>query len=271
TEIYRVGGAQAIAALAYGTQTIRAVDKITGPGNIYVTTAKRLVNGVVDIDLVAGPSEVVVVADETAPPDYLAADLLAQAEHDPEALAVLLTPDASLAQAVAAALERQLALLPRQDIARQALANYGALVVTASLEEALDLANRLAPEHLELVVAEPWSWLGRVEHAGAVFLGPHSTEPVGDYWAGPNHVLPTGGTARYASALGVEDFIKRISIIAYSGRGLREAGPDIIRLAEAEGLTAHAAAVRLRLEDLKRGEKNGAQSQFDPPHRGNEH
>ncbi|MBC7346014.1 MAG: histidinol dehydrogenase [Clostridia bacterium] len=271
TEIYRVGGAQAIAALAYGTQTIRAVDKITGPGNIYVTTAKRLVNGVVAIDLVAGPSEVVVVADETAPPDYLAADLLAQAEHDPEALAVLLTPDASLAQAVAAALERQLALLPRQDIARQALANYGALVVTASLEEALDLANRLAPEHLELVVAEPWSWLGRVEHAGAVFLGPHSTEPVGDYWAGPNHVLPTGGTARYASALGVEDFIKRISIIAYSGRGLREAAPGIVRLAEAEGLTAHAAAVRLRLEDLKRGEKNGAQSQFDPPHRGNEH
>lgn len=250
TEIYRVGGAQAVAALAYGTETIRPVDKITGPGNAYVATAKRLVYGLVDIDMVAGPSEIVIVADGTANPTYLAADLLSQAEHDYEAFAVLLTPDVELAQAVAQEVEKQLPGLERQAVARRALEVNGALVVTAGLEEALEFANALAPEHLELVVAEPWRWLARVQNAGAVFLGPYSPEPVGDYWAGPNHILPTGGVARYASALGVEDFIKRISVISYSAGGLAEAGPGIMRLAEAEGLTAHAQAVKKRLEDI---------------------
>jgi histidinol dehydrogenase len=191
------------------------------------------------------------VADASASPAYLAADLLSQAEHDREAMALLLTPAAEVARAVEQELVSQLAALPRQAIARQALEDRGALVITASLEEALELANALAPEHLELMVAEPWRWLARVQHAGAVFLGPHSPEPVGDYWAGPNHILPTGGTARYASALGVEDFIKRISVIAYSESGLAEAGPDIVRLAEAEGLAAHATAVRQRLQGPK--------------------
>jgi histidinol dehydrogenase len=248
TEIYRVGGAQAIAALAYGTETIRPVDKITGPGNIYVATAKRLVYGRVDVDMVAGPSEIVVVADGTANPSYVAADLLSQAEHDPNALAVLLTPDPVLAEAVRKEVEAQLAELPREIIARQALEENGYIIVTGSLDEAVELANAIAPEHLELMVDNPWRWLAWVRHAGAVFLGPYTPEPVGDYWAGPNHVLPTGGTARYASALGVEDFVKRISVIAYSAGGLAEAGPGIIRLAEAEGLTAHARAVKKRLE-----------------------
>lgn len=250
TEIYRVGGAQAVAALAYGTETIRPVDKIVGPGNAYVATAKRLVYGAVDIDLIAGPSEIAIIADGTARPAYLAADLLSQAEHDREALAVLFTPDEDLARAVAQEVEKQLAGLERQAVARRALEANGAIMVTADLEEALALANSLAPEHLELMVAEPWRWLERVRHAGAVFLGPYSPEPVGDYWAGPNHVLPTGGAARYASALGVEDFIKRISVISYSASGLAEAGPGIMRLATAEGLTAHAQAVRKRLEDI---------------------
>jgi histidinol dehydrogenase len=248
TEIYRIGGAQAIAALAYGTETVPAVDKITGPGNAYVAAAKRLVYGRVDIDMVAGPSEIAVVADASAPAAYVAADLLSQAEHDARVLAVLFTPEPELATAVAQELEAQLADLPREAIARRAIDDNGWLIVTADLEEALELANLLAPEHLELLVAEPWRWLDRVQNAGAVFLGPYSPEPVGDYWAGPNHVLPTGGTARYASALGVEDFVKRISVIAYSAAGLAQAGPNIVRLAEAEGLSAHARAVRRRLE-----------------------
>src|SRR5262249_9412016 len=216
-------GAQAIAGAAYGTASIRRVDKIVGPGNIYVALAKSQVYGEVGIDMMAGPSEVVVVADGGADPSFAAADLLAQSEHDPMARAVLLTPDAGLLDRVAAETERQLAALPRREIARGALEANGALVLTASLEEAGRGANRLAPEHLELLVAEPDALLGSVQNAGAVFLGRFTPEVVGDYVAGPNHVLPTGGTARFASALSTEDFVKRMSVIEYSSRGLVEA------------------------------------------------
>jgi histidinol dehydrogenase len=248
TEAYRVGGAQAIAALTYGTDTIRRVDKIVGPGNIYVALAKGQVFGDVGIDMIAGPSEVVVVADANADASFVAADLLAQAEHDPMARSVLLTPSSRLVEDVAAEVERQLGRLPRQDIARTALDANGALVLTASLEEAVALTNELAPEHLELFVADPEALLARVENAGAVFLGRFTPEVVGDYVAGPNHVLPTAGTARFASALGTEDFVKRLSVIEYSASGLREAGPHVAELSRVEGLQAHgeAAAVRIR-------------------------
>jgi len=247
TEIYRVGGAQAVGALAFGTETIRRVGKIVGPGNIYVALAKRQVFGQVGIDMVAGPSEVVVVADESAEPEWVAADLLAQAEHDPMARPILLTPSPALIEGVAAALERQLGILPRREIAREALQANGALVQTRDLEEAIALANRLAPEHLELQVEDPFGWLPRVRHAGAIFLGCYTPEVVGDYVAGPSHVLPTGGTARVASGLGVEDFVKRSSLIQYSSRGLREAWANLSVLARAEGLHAHGEAARLRL------------------------
>jgi len=247
TEAYRVGGAQAIAALAYGTETIRRVDKIVGPGNIYVALAKARVFGDVGIDMVAGPSEVLVVADDTADAAFVAADLLAQAEHDPMARAVLLTPSSALRDAVAAELGRQLARLTRREIAGAALASHGALVLTASLEEAVDLANRLAPEHLELQVADPEGLLTRVRHAGAVFLGRHTPEVVGDYVAGPNHVLPTGGTARFSSALSTEDFVTRLSVIEYSPEGLAEAGPHVGELSRVEGLDGHGAAAAIRL------------------------
>ncbi len=247
TEAYRVGGAQAIAALAYGTETIRRVDKIVGPGNIYVALAKAQVFGDVGIDMVAGPSEVLVVADETADAAFVAADLLAQAEHDPMARAVLLTPSGVLRDAVAAELGRQLAALPRREIAGAALVAHGALVLTASLEEAVDLANGLAPEHLELQVADAESLLGRVRHAGAVFLGRHTPEVVGDYVAGPNHVLPTGGTARFSSALSTEDFVTRLSVIEYSREGLAEAGPHVAELSRVEGLDGHGAAAAIRI------------------------
>ena len=247
TEAYRVGGAQAIAALAYGTGTIRRVDKIVGPGNIYVALAKAQVFGDVGIDMVAGPSEVLVVADDTADAAFVAADLLAQAEHDPMARAVLLTPSRALRDAVAAELARQLAELPRREIAGAALASHGALVLTASLEEAVELANGLAPEHLELQVADPESLLGRVRHAGAVFLGRHTPEVVGDYVAGPNHVLPTGGTARFSSALSTEDFVTRLSVIEYSAEGLAEAGPHVGELSRVEGLDGHGAAAAIRI------------------------
>jgi len=247
TEAYRVGGAQAIAALAYGTETIRRVDKIVGPGNIYVALAKARVFGDVGIDMVAGPSEVLVVADDTADAAFVAADLLAQAEHDPMARAVLLTPSGALRDAVAAELGRQLAGLPRREIAGAALASHGALVLTASLEEAVDLANGLAPEHLELQVADPESLLVRVRHAGAVFLGRHTPEVVGDYVAGPNHVLPTGGTARFSSALSTEDFVTRLSVIDYSAEGLAEAGPHVAELSRVEGLDGHGAAAAVRI------------------------
>jgi histidinol dehydrogenase len=248
TEAYRVGGAQAIAALAYGTRTIRRVDKIVGPGNIYVALAKGQVFGDVGIDMIAGPSEVMVVADDNADASFVAADLLAQAEHDPMARSVLLTPSARLVEDVAAEVERQLGRLPRQEIARTALDANGALVLTSSLDEAVTLTNELAPEHLELFVADPDALLARVQNAGAVFLGRFTPEVVGDYVAGPNHVLPTAGTARFASALGTEDFVKRLSVIEYSASGLREAGPHVAELARVEGLEAHgeAAAVRIR-------------------------
>jgi histidinol dehydrogenase len=252
TEAYRVGGAQAVAALAYGTATLRRVDKIVGPGNVYVAVAKRLVFGEVGIDTIAGPSEVVVVADGTADPRHVAADLLAQAEHDPLARAVCLTDSPRLADGVCAELARQCPGLPRAAIAEAAVRTHGAVVVTRDLAEAVELANRLAPEHLELAVADPFAWLPAVRHAGAIFLGAHTPEVVGDYLAGPNHVLPTGGTARFASGLSVEDFVKRSSLIHYTPAGLRAAWPHLRRLAAAEGLLAHSEAARLRVEPLGR-------------------
>ncbi len=247
TEAYRVGGAQAVAALAYGTETIRRVDKIVGPGNIYVALAKSRVFGDVGIDMLAGPSEVVVIADGEADAAYVAADLLAQAEHDPMARSVLLSPSSALLDAVERETARQLAALPRREIAARALGDNGALVLTGSLAEAVDVANRLAPEHLELSVAEPDALLARVRCAGAVFLGRHTPEVVGDYVAGPNHVLPTGGTARFASALSTEDFVRRLSVIQYSTRGLAEAWPHLAELARVEGLQAHSEAARVRI------------------------
>ncbi len=252
TEAYRVGGAQAIAALAYGTETIRRVDKIVGPGNIYVALAKSKVFGQVGIDMLAGPSEVVVVADEAADPEWIAADLLAQAEHDPMARAVLLTPAARLVEGVARALEARLPGLARSAVASKALENNGALVLTRDLEEAVLVANALAPEHLELQVRDPFALLARVRHAGAVFLGRETPEVIGDYVAGPNHVLPTGGTARFSSALGVEDFVKRTSLIHYSRRGLREAWPHVETLTRVEGLGGHSAAAEVRLVERGR-------------------
>lgn len=248
TEIYRLGGAQAIAALAYGTQSIRAVDKIVGPGNLYVTLAKQQVYGQVDIDMLAGPSEVLVVADDSANPRHVAADMLSQAEHDPLSMAVLITTDRRLAGAVREQLHTQLADLPRREIAAASLTGYGAIVLARDIEEALDLANRFAPEHLELVVRDPFRWLGRVVSAGAVFIGPHAPEPLGDYLAGPSHVLPTGGTARFYSPLGVDTFLKRTSILSCSREALQEMAPHIIRLARVEGLDAHARAIEVRIE-----------------------
>ena len=247
TEGYRIGGAQAIAALAYGTARIARVDKIVGPGNIYVALAKARVFGEVGIDMVAGPSEVVVVADATADPDWVASDMLAQAEHDPMARALLVTDAGELIPKVAAALERQLAVLPRRAIAADSLRANGALIRVASLDDAVALANRLAPEHLELLVAVPAAVLPRVRHAGAVFLGRHTPEVVGDYVAGPNHVLPTAGTARFASPLGTEDFVKRSSVIEYSPGGLRAAAPHLRTLTRVEGLAGHGNAADLRL------------------------
>jgi histidinol dehydrogenase len=248
TEGYRVGGAQAVAALAYGTETIRRVDKIVGPGNVYVALAKSRVFGDVGIDMVAGPSEVVVVADERADAAFVAADLLAQAEHDPMARAVLLTPSRALIDRVAREVELRLDALPRREIAGAALQAHGALVLTRSLEEAVEVANLLAPEHLELQVEDPEALLQLVRSAGAVFLGRFTPEVVGDYVAGPNHVLPTGGTARFASALGTEDFVKRMSVIQYAESGLREAGPHVAELARVEGLDGHGAAAAVRIE-----------------------
>lgn len=246
-EIYRVGGAQAIAALAYGTETIAAVDRIVGPGNAYVAEAKRQVFGAVGIDAIAGPSEVLVIADATARPEWVAIDLLAQAEHDEAAQAVLVTPDGALAEAVPAAVERQLAALPRGAIARASWERHGAIIVTRDLDEAAEIANRLAPEHLELAVADPPALFAKIRHAGAAFLGPFAPEAVGDYVAGPNHVLPTARTARFASGLSVFDFLKRTTWIAADRSALAAIGPAAIRLAEAEGLEAHARSIALRL------------------------
>ena len=247
TRIYKLGSAWAIGALAFGTDTVKRVDVIVGPGNIYVTLAKKIVAGEVGIDMLAGPSEILVVADESANPKHVAADLLSQAEHDPMASAVLITTSEILAQQVSRCLDEQLQCLPRADVARQALLQYGALFTVRHLDDALRLANTMAPEHLELQIRDPWPWLGKVQHAGAVFLGTDTPEPVGDYFAGPNHVLPTAGTARFASALGVENFLKRTSVVYYSREAFERDAPAIMRLAELEGLHAHAASVRVRL------------------------
>ncbi|MDO3413124.1 histidinol dehydrogenase [Saccharibacillus sp. CPCC 101409] len=247
TEIYRVGGAQAIAALAYGTASIDRVDKICGPGNIYVALAKREVYGLVDIDSLAGPSEIVVLADETADPEYVAADLLSQAEHDELASAILVATSERLAESVAAEVERQLARLPREAIARASVENYGAIIVTGSVEEGIDVVNRLAPEHLEVMVQSPIDYLGLIENAGAIFLGPYSSEPVGDYFAGPNHIIPTNGTARFASPVDVDDFIKKSSLIQYSKQALLKNAATIIELARREGLEGHARAIEVRV------------------------
>jgi histidinol dehydrogenase len=249
TEGWRLGGAQAVAALAYGTAAIRRVDKIVGPGNIYVALAKARVFGDVGIDMMAGPSEVVVIADRAADPAWIAADLLAQAEHDPMARALLITDAPELLPRVEAALAAQLEQLPRRAIAAESLAANGAFILVGDLERAVDVANRLAPEHLELMVAVPAALLGRVRHAGAVFLGAHTPEVVGDYVAGPNHVLPTAGTARFASPLGAEDFVKRSSVIEYSPSGLAAALPHLAALAGVEGLTGHARAAELRAKE----------------------
>jgi histidinol dehydrogenase len=247
-EIYRIGGAQAIAALAYGTQTIPKVNVITGPGNIYVTLAKKLVYGTVGIDSLAGPSEVLIIADETANPIHVAADLLAQAEHDPMAAAILLTTDAALAKDVQVALERQLVDHPRRLNTEKAIAHYGLVVIVESLEVAAQFSNEFAPEHLELEVSDPWALLPKIRHAGAIFLGHSTPEAVGDYLAGPNHTLPTSGAARYASALGVETFLKHSSIIQYSQTALDKVAGAIDVLATAEGLTSHAESIRRRVQ-----------------------
>lgn len=248
-EIYRVGGAQSIAALAYGTETIPKVDVITGPGNIYVTLAKKLVYGTVGIDSLAGPSEVLIIADRSANAGHIAADLLAQAEHDPMAAAILITTDRPLANAVQAAVASQLEQHPRKLLTEKSIAHYGLIVVVENLHIAADLSNQFAPEHLELETADPWSLVEQIRHAGAIFLGDATPEAVGDYLAGPNHTLPTSGAARYASALGVETFMKHSSLIQYSSAALNKVGNAIQVLAQAEGLFSHGESVRMRLQD----------------------
>lgn len=247
TEIFKAGSAWAIAALAYGTETIPAVDVIVGPGNQYVTEAKRQVSGMVRIDMIAGPSEVLIVADKSADSACVAADMLAQAEHDTLALAILVTTEESLAAEVVKELERQLPLLGREEIARKSLVDRGVILIADDLEEAIEIANQIAIEHLELMIDNPWQQLPHIRHGGAIFLGSNSPEAAGDYFAGPNHVLPTMGTARFASALGVETFLKKSSIISYSAAALEADGEHIMRLAELEGLGAHAASVAVRL------------------------
>jgi histidinol dehydrogenase len=246
SEIYKLGGAQAIAALAFGTQNVPRVDKIVGPGNIYVATAKKQVFGTVAIDMVAGPSEILIIADEQANPAYLAADLLSQAEHDERAAAILICLSNQQAAAVEVELARQLPALPRQATARRALESQGAIIIADNLAQAISLANAIAPEHLELAVAQPFELLPGIENAGSIFLGAYTPEPLGDYWAGPNHVLPTGGLARCFGPLSVDDFIKRSSYIFYTEQALREAADSVIAFAEHEGLAAHANSIRLR-------------------------
>ena len=248
-EIYTVGGAQAVAALAYGTETVPRVDKITGPGNRYVAAAKKLVFGAVGIDSIAGPSEVVILADETARADFVAADLLAQAEHGEDASAVLVTTSEELARRVVEEVARQARTLPRQKIVWRSLADYGAIFVVGDIEEACAIVNELAPEHLEIIVRDEETAASRVRHAGAIFFGPYAPEAVGDYFAGPNHVLPTGGASRFSSALGVSDFQRRTSIIRYTREELNESGRMIAALARAEGLDAHARSALIRMEE----------------------
>ncbi len=244
--VFLMGGAQAVAALAYGTQTVPQVDKIVGPGNIYVATAKKLLFGTVDIDMIAGPSEILIIADETANPKFLAADLMSQAEHDKMASAVLLTDSERIAARTVEELERQVQTLSRRDIIETSLRDFGAVIICDSIAQAVDIANSIAPEHLEMAVREPLEYIGRIDNAGSVFLGQYAPEPLGDYYAGPNHVLPTGGTARFFSPLSVDSFIKKSSFIYYTEDALRKAKDDIVKLAETEGLTAHANAVKVR-------------------------
>ena len=245
-EIYSVGGAQAIAALAFGTETIPRVDKITGPGNKYVAAAKKLLFGVVGIDAIAGPSEIVIVADETGRADFIAADLLAQAEHGEDASAVLITTDAELAERVSEEVRRQVETLPRREIARSSLGNYGAIVVVDNLDEACAIVNELAPEHVEIVTSDDEGTAAKIKHAGAIFFGSYTPEAVGDYLAGPNHVLPTGRTARFSSALGVYDFVKRTSLLRYSAAGFDSVAESVYVLAQCEGLAAHARSASIR-------------------------
>jgi len=247
-EIYKVGGAQAVAAMAYGTETVPKVDKIVGPGNIYVATAKRLVFGLVDIDMVAGPSEILVVADRTARPAFVAADMLSQAEHDEMASAVLVTDDPELAKAVEKELKAQVKKLSRRAIAEKSLEDFGAIIVVKDLSEAATIANRIAPEHLELAVHRPFELLPLIKNAGAIFMGHYTPEAVGDYAAGPNHVLPTGGTARFFSPLSTDDFVKKTSLLSYTKEALAEIAPTVTRLAKMEGLEAHGKMVDIRLK-----------------------
>ena len=244
--VFLMGGAQAVAALAYGTQSVPKVDKIVGPGNIFVATAKKLLYGTVDIDMIAGPSEILIVADKSANPKFLAADLMSQAEHDKMASAILLTTSEETANETAKELSRQMQTLERRDIIEQSLNDFGAIIVCKDISEAVDFANELAPEHLELAVENPMEYIGRVDNAGSVFLGHYSPEPLGDYFAGPNHVLPTSGTARFFSPLSVDSFIKKSSFIYYTEPALSEAKDGIIKLAETEGLTAHANSIQVR-------------------------
>jgi histidinol dehydrogenase len=246
--IFRIGGAQAIAALAYGTETIPKVDKITGPGNIYVATAKKLVFGQVGIDMIAGPSEILVISDGSGNPVHIAADMLSQAEHDELASSILITTDRNFGELVASEVERQLSLLSRETIARASWEKYGAIIVSETLDEAVEFSNCIAPEHLELAVAAPFAILPQIVNAGAIFMGHWTPEAAGDYLAGPNHTLPTGGTARFFSPLSVDDFVKKSSIVYFSENGLKRLGNDIVRIAGLEGLEAHGRSVSVRLK-----------------------
>ena len=247
--VFRAGGAQAVAALAYGTESIPRADKIVGPGNVYVAEAKRQVFGLVDIDMIAGPSEILILADGSCDARFVAADLLSQAEHDKNASAVLVTPSAALASAVQAELERQLALLPRAEIARASIENNGKIILVPTLDVGIAIANEIAPEHLELSVDDPFALLGKVQNAGSIFLGKYCPEALGDYFAGPNHTLPTGGTARFSSPLSVDDFVKRSQFSYYTPEALAAAGKKVARFAQAEGLDAHAKSVLIRLSE----------------------
>ena len=247
--VFRAGGAQAVAALAYGTESIPRADKIVGPGNVYVAEAKRQVFGLVDIDMIAGPSEILILADGSCDARFVAADLLSQAEHDKNASAVLVTPSAALASAVQAELERQLALLPRAEIARASIENNGKIILVPTLDAGIAIANEIAPEHLELSVDDPFALLGKVQNAGSIFLGKYCPEALGDYFAGPNHTLPTGGTARFSSPLSVDDFVKRSQFSYYTPEALAAAGKKVARFAQAEGLDAHAESVLVRLSE----------------------
>ncbi|MCM1523905.1 MAG: histidinol dehydrogenase [Ruminococcus sp.] len=246
--VFMAGGAQAIAAMAYGTESVPKVDKVVGPGNIFVATAKKMVYGTVDIDSIAGPSEILIIADETADPVYLAADLMSQAEHDRLSSAIIITDSEDIADRTIDELARQAEFLSRKDIIKSSLENYGAVIVADNIGDAVDLANSLAPEHLEIQVKDPMQYLGRLNNAGSVFMGKYSPEPLGDYYAGPNHILPTGGTAKFFSPLSVNSFTKRSQFIYYTEQALLEAKDDIVRVAESEGLTAHAHAVKVRFE-----------------------